>query len=257
MFAEQTGQSIEYTAIEVKPENFFHRINTFADEGYRGLNVTLPLKGLAWEMADRCEPTANRAKAVNTVRFEQDGMRSGFNTDGIGLLRDLTENHNVDLQEKRLLILGAGGAVRGVLAPLLYEKPSGILIVNRTAEKAVQLAKAFSDLAPVEGSGYETLGDRKFDVVINGTSASLAGDLPPLPDRLLATDAVVYDMLYSAKPTIFMRWAAEHGAAACFDGLGMLVEQAAESFSLWLSARPDSRKVIVAIRQQLNSTATG
>lgn len=252
LFAEQTGQSIEYSAVEVKPDQFFHQINNFSENGYRGLNVTLPLKSLAWEMADRCEPTANRAKAINTIRFERDGQRSGFNTDGIGLLRDLTENHDIDLQGLRVLILGAGGAVRGVLAPLLYEKPSCLTIANRTAEKAVQLAKEFRDLGSVQGGGYDTLQKQKFDLVINGTSASLTGKLPPLPDGILSADATVYDMLYSAKPTTFMDWGTAQGAARNYDGLGMLVEQAAESFSLWRSARPDSRIVITTIKQSLN-----
>ncbi|MBN1379250.1 MAG: shikimate dehydrogenase [Gammaproteobacteria bacterium] len=251
LFAEQTGQLLEYTAVEVKPDNFFHQINSFAEKGYRGLNVTLPLKGLAWEMADHCEPAANRAKAVNTIRFERDGRRSGFNTDGIGLLRDLTENQNIDLQGSRLLILGAGGAVRGVLASLLYEKPACVVIANRTIEKAQRLAKQSRDLGPVQAVDYENLKDKQFDVVINGTSSSLSGELPPLPDNILSTRAVVYDMLYSAKPTPFMNWGSQQGATACFDGLGMLVEQAAESYSLWRSIRPDSRAVIAAIRQQL------
>jgi shikimate dehydrogenase len=252
MFAGQTGQTIEYTAVEVKPENFFHRINRFADDGYHGLNVTLPLKGLAWEMVDRCEPTANRAKAVNTIRFEKDGQRTGFNTDGIGLLRDLTQNHNIDLQGLRLLILGAGGAVRGVLTHLLYEKPDSVTIANRTADKAVHLAKELRDLGSINGGGYDLLQGMKYDIVINGTSASLAGELPPLPDGILAADGVVYDMLYSKKPTTFMRWGAEQSAAACIDGLGMLVEQAAESFSLWRQVRPDSRAVIAEVKQQLS-----
>lgn len=203
-------------------------------------------------MVDRCEPTANRAKAVNTVRFEKDGQRSGFNTDGIGLLRDLTENHKIDLQGSRLLVLGAGGAVRGVLAPLLYEKPNNLTIANRTADKAIHLARELRDLGNINAGGYDLLKGMKYDIVINGTSASLAGELPPLPDGILAPGAVVYDMLYSRKPTAFMLWGTEQGAAASIDGLGMLVEQAAESFSLWRQVRPDSRVAITKVRQLLN-----
>lgn len=254
MFSKQTGQDIEYSAIEVQPDTFFHRINEFAEQGYRGLNVTLPLKELAWEMVDRCEPTANCAKAVNTIRFEPDGIRSGFNTDGIGLLRDLGGNHKIDLQGLRVLVLGAGGAVRGVLAPLLYEKPQCVVIANRTAEKASLLAKEFADLGAIRGGGYGILQEQTFDLIINGTSASLAGELPPLPDGVLAENGIVYDMLYSAKPTTFMRWGSEQGASACYDGLGMLVEQAAESYSLWQSVRPDSKIVIEAIRQIIIQT---
>ncbi len=254
LFAEQTNQTIEYTATEVLADNFFHQINYFAKQDFHGLNVTLPLKGLAWEMADHCEPTANRAKAVNTIRFEKDGRRSGFNTDGVGLLRDLGENHNIDLQGLRILLLGAGGAVRGVLAPLLYEKPECIVIANRTAAKAQKLAKEFRDLGKVQGGGYELLVDHQFDMIINGTAASLTGEVPPLPDGLLSNEAVTYDMLYSAEPTSFMQWGVKQGASRNYDGLGMLVEQAAESFSLWRSVRPDSQSTIETIRNQLKNT---
>ena len=251
MFAEQTDQDIEYTAIEVLPDKFFHQINTFAKEGYHGLNVTLPLKGLAWEMADRCEPTANRAKAVNTIRFERDGRRSGFNTDGVGLLQDLSNNYKIDLQGLRILLLGAGGAVRGVLAPLLYEKPECIVIANRTADKALKLAREFRDLGTVKGGGYDLLEGLHFDLIINGTAASLAGEIPPIPGGILDPEGITYDMLYSATPTPFMQWGSEQGAARNYDGLGMLVEQAAESFSLWRSLRPNSQEVIQRLRNEL------
>jgi shikimate dehydrogenase len=247
MFAEQTGQAMSYERILAPLDGFRGAVLRFRAEGGRGLNVTVPFKQEAFELADRLSERAARAGAVNTLIFHEDGVIEGDNTDGTGLVRDLRQQ-GASIEGKRVLILGAGGAVRGVLAPLLAEHPRELVIANRTADKAVQLAAAFADLGPVRGCGFDALEGR-FDLVINGTSASLSGELPPLPDDLLAEGAVAYDMAYGTTPTPFQRWAEAHGARLSLDGLGMLVEQAAESFWLWRGVRPDTGPV----RQALSS----
>ncbi|MDT8283812.1 MAG: shikimate dehydrogenase, partial [Gammaproteobacteria bacterium] len=180
-----------------------------------------------------------------------DGRFFGENTDGIGLVRDLTDNHHIKLNGKCILIIGAGGAVRGVIEPILNEQPSELVIANRTVSKALQLAEDFSDLGNISGCGFDQLEGRTFDIVINATSASLHGELPPLPGHLFSDNACAYDMMYAAEPTVFMRWASEHGAEQVFDGLGMLVEQAAEAFKLWRGVQPETKPVIEAIRASL------
>ncbi len=248
LFAAQTQQSLEYTAIEVLAENFFHDINQLADAGFKGLNVTVPLKGQAWETADHCDDIANRAQAVNTLVLEDDQRRCGFNTDGIGLFNDLHNNHNITLKDLRILILGAGGAVRGVLAPLLQAQPASITIANRTASKAVQLAEQFSDLGKINGCGYPALAEQQYDIIINGTSAGLSNELPPLNDTLLNAGGITYDMVYGKTPTAFVQWGLEHGASKALDGLGMLVEQAAQAFQIWRGIRPETQTVIKTLR---------
>lgn len=250
-FAEQTGQILSYGAILVEPGDFPAAVQRFGAAGGMGLNVTVPFKQEAWALAERRSERAERAGAVNTLKFEIDGTLYGDNTDGVGLVRDLRQNHEVSLRRKRVLILGAGGAVRGVLAPLLAEEPARLVIANRTVAKAEELATAFADLGPIEGCGFEALAGQYFEVVINGTAASLQGELPPLPDELLAPGAVCYDMMYGAEPTPFMRWASAHGAEQSLDGLGMLVEQAAESFYLWRGVRPQTAEVVTALREML------
>lgn len=245
-FAAQTGQALSYTAIDIAPGEFESRVRAFFAAGGRGLNVTLPYKEEAYRLADSLSRAARQAGAVNTLWRGEDGRLHGDNTDGAGLVRDLMANQGWPLRGRRILLLGAGGAVRGVLGPLLAEQPAGLVIANRTADKARQLAQAFG--ARVQGCGYPALAGQVFDVVINGTSASLAGALPPLPDALLAPGAGCYDMMYGAEPTVFLRWAGTHGAAACADGLGMLVEQAAEAFFLWRGLRPDTAPVLVMLR---------
>ncbi len=249
MFAEQTRQAMSYERILAPLGGFREAVLRFRAEGGRGLNVTVPFKLEAFELADRLSERAARAGAVNTLIFHADGVIEGDNTDGTGLVRDLLKQ-GATIEDKRVLILGAGGAVRGVLAPLLAERPRELVIANRTADKAVQLAAAFADLGPVRGCGFDAL-EGAFDLVINGTSASLSGELPPLPDDLLAKGAVAYDMAYGSDPTPFQRWAGAHGARLSLDGLGMLVEQAAESFRLWRGVQPDTAPV----RQALSSKA--
>ena len=245
LFAEQTGQALSYERILAPLDGFREAVRHFRDEGGRGLNVTVPFKLEAFALADRLSERAARAGAVNTLIFHADGSIEGDNTDGAGLVRDLLKQ-GAEIRGRRVLILGAGGAVRGVLAPLLAEKPLELVIANRTADKAVRLAADFADLGPVRGCGFDAL-EGPFDLVINGTSASLSGDLPPLPDDLLAEGAVAYDMAYGSEPTPFQRWAEAHGARLALDGLGMLVEQAAESFRMWRGVQPDTAPVRQAL----------
>jgi shikimate dehydrogenase len=255
-FAVQTGQDIEYTRILVEPGELPAAVKQFRLEAGKGLNITVPFKNDAYALADRHTERAVRAGAVNTLRFNNDGTVDADNTDGIGLVRDLTKNNEINLQGKRLLILGAGGAVQGVLQPLLEQQPTEIVLANRTAKKAVSLALAFStDGYPVRGGGFDELAGQQFDGIINGTAASLQGELPPLPDDVLKADGWVYDMMYGAKPTPFMLWGREHGAAKVLDGLGMLVEQAAESFTLWRGVRPSTAEVIASLRHELEATS--
>lgn len=247
-FAEQTGEALTYEALLAEPDGFADTVRTFQAAGGRGLNVTVPFKQEAYRLADAHSARAGRAKAVNTLRFEADGSRFGDNTDGVGLVRDLSLNHGASLTGSRVLVLGAGGAVRGVLAPLLAEGPAAVLIANRTAERAVALARELADLGPLSGGGYDALAGRRFDLIINGTSASLAGELPPLPPACLDEGAWCYDMAYGDGPTPFQAWARRNHAVKALDGLGMLVEQAAEAFYLWRGKRPRTGPVIEALR---------
>lgn len=250
-FAEQTKQAMVYTAQLVDVDGFHAAARDFFNQGGKGLNVTVPFKLEACQFADELTSRAAFAGAVNTLALQDDGQILGDNTDGIGMVSDITGNLGWTLQGKRILLLGAGGAVRGVLQPLLAEAPVTVVIANRTASKAVELAQQFSSFGTLSGCGYEDLAGQCFDVVINGTSASLSGDLPPLPDTLLAPGAVCYDMMYSAEPTVFLRWARAHGALQVADGLGMLVGQAAQAFALWRGVTPTTAEVIAMLRAQL------
>ena len=248
LFAEQCGQAMTYEAIEAPREDFAGAWHAFVAAGGCGANVTVPFKEDAFRLADVLSQRARRAGAVNTLVRGRDGRTYADTTDGVGLVRDLAA-HGVTLEGARILILGAGGAVRGVLDPLLAKAPRCLHIANRTASKAVRLAEEASPEGRVTGGGYAEL-DGAFDVIINGTSASLGGELPPLPDTLLAADGVAYDMMYAAEPTVFLQWAAAHGGRG-IDGLGMLIEQAAESFFLWRQVRPDTALVRETLRREL------
>ena len=252
LFAEQTQQSILYTAIHVDLGGFKQAVGNFTAAGGKGLNVTVPFKQEAWELVSERSERAERAGAVNTIIIKDEKL-IGDNTDGVGLVNDLTINHSIDLKGKNILLMGAGGAARGVLIPLLKQNPTSLFIANRTPDKAKDLAEDFKDVGNVNGGGYEAITDLKFDIVINATAASLQGDLPSLPDSLLNDDASCYDMMYSAKPTPFMVWATEHNAAKVLDGLGMLVEQAAESFSIWRGVKPETQNVIKKLREELQA----
>ena len=247
LFAAQTGQHLEYRAILVEPGGFAAAARAFREAGGKGLNVTVPFKQDAWVFADVLSARAERAGAVNFLMFESTGVR-GDNTDGLGLVRDLTVNHGCRLAGWRILLLGAGGAARGVLQPLLAEQPAQLVIANRTASKAAELALRFGDLGPVSGCGFADLAGRRFDLIINATAAGLSDAVPPLPDGVLAADGWCYDLMYGREPTAFVRWGRERGAAQSLDGLGMLVEQAAEAFHRWRGVWPETKPVIETLR---------
>ncbi len=250
-FARQCGQNMQYRAVRVELDGFATAARRFFDNGGRGLNVTVPFKREAFHFADRLTPRAQRAGAVNTLTCCEDHLIEGDNTDGIGLVRDMVANLGWAIQGLRVLILGAGGAVRGVLEPLLRERPRELLVVNRTPERAAELVMEFSDIGPLEGGGYDLIGQRQFDVIVNATSAGLAGEMPELPATVLTERSCCYDMVYGPEPTPFMRWAAHHAAWAVADGLGMLVEQAAQSFYIWRKVRPETRSVINDLRASM------
>lgn len=254
LFAQQCDQPMVYRAVKVELDGFARAASNFFRDGGAGLNVTVPFKQESYQFAERLSPRAERAGAANTLTRAEDGAIEGDNTDGIGLIRDLIANLGWTVQGLRVLLLGAGGAARGVLEPLLRERPRELLIVNRTSERATQLAREFSDLGPLEGGAYELIGQRQFDLVINATSAGLSGAVPDLPGDLLTERSCCYDMLYGAQPTPFMRWSAHHAAWAVADGLGMLVEQAAESFYIWRKARPATGPVINHLRELMASS---
>ena len=249
LFAHQFKHRIEYTAIEVDPGGFAQALAQFRAAGGRGLNVTVPFKLDAFRLADHLSDRAKLAGAVNTIRFEPDGTVFGDNTDGAGLVHDLTKNLEVAIKDKKVLVLGAGGAVRGVLAPLLKHHPALLVIANRTVSKGKELAEEFAHFGKIEACGFNELKGKRFDIVINGTAASLKGEVPPLPENLFANHALAYDMMYGDKATAFMGWALLHGAERAEDGLGMLVEQAAESYLVWHGVRPETKSVIAALRK--------
>lgn len=251
LFAEQTKQSLIYTAELAEIGQFGPAVKNFIKHNGKGLNITVPFKEDAWQLADRHSERAKRAGAVNTLKLEQDGSLYGDTTDGVGLVRDLSQNHHVSLKDKMILIIGAGGAVRGVIEAILEQQPSSLLIANRTSEKAVQLSNDFSDLGNISGCGLDEIKTNRFDIVINGTSASLQGDLPPIPGTVFNENACSYDMMYADQATVFMQWSKDHGAIQVFDGLGMLVEQAAEAFYIWRDIRPETVSVIEQIRDSL------
>lgn len=246
-FARQTGQKLEYQALELPVTSFETRVWQLFKDGYKGFNITAPFKADAHDFADVLTERAKRARAVNTLTLTEDGRILGDTSDGAGLVFDLIEQLGWTLVGKNVLILGAGGAVRGVLEPLLECEPAQLVLANRTLAKAETLADDFPEVAPL---AFDELSGH-FDLIINGTSASLAGQLPPLPAGLLTAETYCYDMMYGKEDTVFIRWAREQGAIHCADGLGMLVGQAAVSFELWRGIRPDPVPVLQGLREQL------
>ncbi len=254
MFAQQAEDDIMYEALLSPTDGFKETVEAFRKGGGMGLNVTVPFKQEAWELADELSDYAQKAGAVNTLVFRQDGTIYGTNTDGIGLVRDLVENHHSQIQGKRILILGAGGAVRGVLQPLLMQLPSKIFIANRTPERATELASDMQELAQqnspaceLSGGGFNDI-EGEYDLIINGTAASLQGIMPPIPESCLASGVHCYDMMYGGRPTAFEFWCEDQGATKVMNGLGMLVEQAAESFSIWRTKMPNTKPVLEAMQ---------
>lgn len=252
-FAEQTGEALNYEKQLVEIDGFATAARQFFADGGKGLNITVPFKLDAFEFATQLTERARNAGAVNTLKALEDGSILGDNTDGQGMVSDIVEHLGWSLEGKNILLLGAGGAVRGVLQPLLEKSPARVVIANRTIAKALTLVREFKRYGKVQACGFADLTDQQFDVVINGTSASLSGDLPSLPDTLLAENACCYDMMYGAESTVFMQWAQQHGASHIADGLGMLVGQAAEAFSLWRGVKPEVNSVISSLREQLQS----
>lgn len=249
LFAQDTGQWLRYSSILVDLDGFSKAVHDFFRNGDLGLSITTPFKEEAWQMAEVKTPRAEKAGAVNTLWMDLEGRLNGDNTDGLGLVSDLKCNHQITLKDKRILILGAGGAVRGVLEPVMAEQPVELVIANRTVSKAEALAHLFAD-KPVSACGFEAI-QGEFDLIINGTTSSLQGEMPPVPSSTVARHSCCYDMMYGAEPTIFLQWGHSLGAAQTIDGLGMLVEQAAEQFSIWRGVRPETESVLVQLRKEL------
>tara|TARA_B110000503_G_scaffold35908_2_gene58732 strand:- start:8136 stop:8972 length:837 start_codon:yes stop_codon:yes gene_type:complete len=253
LFAQQYAQHIEYRAVRVELDDFVQATNLFFEGGGAGLNITVPFKHEAFALAHRNSERSLRAGAVNVLTLADDGLIDGDNTDGIGLIRDLIANLGWTVQGLRVLLVGAGGAARGVLEPLLRERPRELLVVNRTAARAADLAVEFAGIGPLEGGACDLIGTRQFDLIINATSAGLSGAAPELPSSMLTERSCCYDMVYGAEPTPFLRWSADHAAGAVSDGLGMLVEQAAEAFYIWRQLRPETRPVIDQLREAMEA----
>ena len=251
-FAAQTGQDILYQAILVAEHGFTEALHRFQQQGGKGLNITLPFKGAAWRVMDVKTPRAQQARAVNTIWFSAAGKRHGDTTDGPGLVADLA-NNDVTIRDKRVLVLGAGGAVRSILSSLCAGQPERLVISNRTIDRAQQLAARFCEFTSLEIRSLDGLQGEVFDLVINGTSASLSGNLPPLPDAILGAHACCYDLAYGDTDTVFVSWAKQQGAELALDGLGMLVEQAAESFFIWRGVRPDTKPVLEMLKKTLGN----
>ncbi|MFX1673311.1 shikimate dehydrogenase [Paraburkholderia sp. A2WS-5] len=262
-FAVATGEPVEYDRLLAPLDGFVEHVQAFRAAGGRGLNVTVPFKLEAHALADRLSPRAAAAGAVNTLRFDEDGI-FGDNTDGFGLVRDIEVNLGVPLEGARVLLLGAGGAARGVVLPMLERRPREITIVNRTAKKAHALVEQFEDAAReagclINGGGpdaiyRDAIDPKPYDVIVNATAGSLDAALPECDARAFGPGTLAYDMMYGAEPTVFMRHAESLGARAS-DGLGMLVEQAAESFFVWRGVRPEGAPVLAALRRQLAAQA--
>jgi shikimate dehydrogenase len=251
MFARECGQNISYRLYDVAPAEFHERVRAFFAQGGRGLNITLPHKIAAVEVAHELTPRAAYAAAVNTLVARPDGIL-GDNTDGAGLVRDLCDNLGVAITRRRVLVIGAGGATRGILGPLLALAPEVLVIANRTPQRAQALAAAFTELGAVRGVGFAEL-DQPFDLIVNATSASLAGELPPFPPTVVGPQTVCYDLAYGRSATAFVEWAKRQGCGRALQGWGMLVEQAAESFRLWRGIRPDTAQVLAALKERSES----
>ena len=248
-FARQTGQNIRYAALDIAPEELPTRLRRFFAEGGRGLNVTVPHKQTVLPLLDELSEPARVAGAVNTIIAEPHSRLRGDNTDGSGFVRDLTHNLGLTITGARVLMLGAGGAARGLMAPLLALEPARLVIANRSPDRAIELARRFAAYGAVHGCGYGELEAAPFDLIVNATAAGLEQQLPPLPLAVLTTAAACYDLAYAGGETRFVRWAREHGVARCADGTGMLIEQAADSFLLWRGVRPDTAAVRAAFPQ--------
>jgi shikimate dehydrogenase len=249
MFARQTGQDMSYRLFESPPERFRSDVLEFFHHGGLGINVTLPHKRAAADLVNDLTPRAQRADAVNTILRRDEGLL-GDNTDGAGLLTDLTQNLRLRFKAPRILLLGAGGAARGAIEPLLSFRPRLLTIANRTAARAIALAREFEDLGPVSGCEFGKLEHQRFDLIVNATSSSLRGEVPLIPIAVVDSMTTCYDMAYGVGDTAFVAWARRLGAARAEQGWGMLVEQAAEAFELWRGVRPQTAPVLEALRER-------
>jgi shikimate dehydrogenase len=249
MFAKEAAQNLVYRLFDIPPENFRRDVLRLFAGGLKGLNVTLPHKQAAAELVNELTPRAERAQAVNTIAFFEDTSLLGDNTDGLGLTADLEKNLGITLADKRVLILGAGGAVRGVLGPLLERDLREVVIANRTPARARKLAAEFADMGQISGCGFAEVEGPPYDLIINATSASLQGEMPQMPVGLVGEDSICYDMAYGRGHTPFTLWAKSLHAARTTKGWGMLVEQAAESFLLWRGIRPDTQQALKALAE--------
>ena len=245
-FARDTHQDLEYGLIEAPVDGFVAAVDAFRAEGGRGMNVTTPFKVQAFELANERLPRAQLAGAANALKFE-DGHVVADNFDGVGLVNDVQQNLGVALGGKRVLVLGAGGAVRGALLPLLAQRPTEVVICNRHVDKARVLAAEVAAAGRVTACGYDDLKARSFDVVLNATSASLKGEMPPITKTAFGDRALAYDLVYGRGLTPFLKLARDAGKGQVVDGVGMLVEQAAEAFFWWRGVRPDTRAMITAL----------
>jgi shikimate dehydrogenase len=244
LFARQTGQSLTYELIDAEPAAFETAVRGFGAAGGKGLNVTVPHKEAAFALVDEASEAATAAGAVNTITIQGTRLR-GDNTDGVGFIRDVIQNHGESLEGRRIVVLGAGGAARGIALPLLGERPAELVIANRTRERATQLVTHFGNPQEMRVATFEELAALPtFDVVVNATSAGLKGESPPFPGSLIGPDTFCYDLVYSRTDTPFVAWAREHGAARAVQGWGMLVEQAAESFFIWRGIRPATTPIL-------------
>ncbi|HEY6644534.1 shikimate dehydrogenase [Povalibacter sp.] len=250
LFAKQTNQSLTYSRLEVAPENLERDVDEFFTSGGKGLNVTVPHKQAVALLMRFRTPRAEIAGAVNTIAAQEEGLL-GDNTDGAGLITDLTKNLSLDIANIRILLLGAGGAARGVLGPLLGAAPERIEIANRDGNRATQLAHEFRLLGEIKACGFDAISTTgTFDLILNATSASLQDTIPPIPPSVIGPTTLCYDMAYGKGDTAFTRWAKSAGAGRAETGWGMLVEQAAEAFHLWRGVKPDTRAVLEAVKKQ-------
>ena len=248
LFAEEMGITLEYNAIEVPNDELSTYVNLFSSQGGKGLNITVPFKENAYKLCTEITSRALESGSVNTIKFDTETNIIGDTTDGEGFINDLRKNYGINLQNKSILILGAGGTVKSIIERLVSEEIKNVVIVNRTLSRAEELEKKFKNKIDIKSFSYETLPNDIFDLIVNGTSLSLSSEVPPVSRNIINKNTFCYDLMYSSDKTVFIKWAIENGALRAADGLGMLVEQAAESFFIWHGVKPNTAKVIEALK---------
>ena len=248
LFAKEMGITLEYNAIEVPNDELSTYVNLFSSQGGKGLNITVPFKENAYKLCTEITSRALESGSVNTIKFDTETNIIGDTTDGEGFINDLRKNYGINLQNKSILILGAGGTVKSIIERLVSEEIKNVVIVNRTLSRAEELEKKFKNKIDIKSFSYETLPNDIFDLIVNGTSLSLSSEVPPVSRNIINKNTFCYDLMYSSDKTVFIKWAIENGALRASDGLGMLVEQAAESFFIWHGVKPNTAKVIEALK---------